>query len=251
MDIEKTKQNIVSFIREIVGSRPAVIGLSGGVDSSTVAYLAKEALGGEKIHAILSPSSSNASEDERLGKLVADNLNIQYEVIDIDAIVNAFQISSNFYGGQKTLGNLKARVRMCLLYGYADKCEDVHGQKGAVLGTGNKSEIMTGYTTKHGDAACDLLPIGDLYKTEVRTLAHYLGVPEEIMKRHPTAGLWDGQFDEDELGISYQTLDSILKAIEQHANLSLLKQSDVELVKKYIELSKHKRQLPPICEITS
>ena len=120
---------------------------------------------------------------------------------------------------------------------------------GLVLGTGNKSEIMTGYFTKYGDGGADILPIGDLYKTEVRALAKQLKIPQEIIDRPPTAGLWDGQTDESEMGITYELLDKTLFAIAHKKSLSKFPANKIKLVKDMISNSSHKRQLPPICKI--
>jgi len=139
---------------------------------------------------------------------------------------------------KKNIGNLKARIRMSFLYGKANKLNAL------VLGTGNKSEIMVGYFTKYGDGGVDLLPLGDLYKNEVRELAKNLGVPSEIINRPPSAGLWEGQTDEQELGISYEELDEILHAIENDQDLSGFDDDSVELVKKYTRDSEHKRKQP-------
>ena len=132
---------------------------------------------------------------------------------------------------------------MSILYAKANEIN------GLVLGTGNKSEIMTGYFTKYGDGGADILPIGDLYKTQVKALAKKLKIPQEIIDRAPTAGLWDGQTDEGEIGITYELLDQILYALEKKKSLSKFPASKVKLVKKMISNSSHKRQLPPICKI--
>jgi NAD+ synthase len=241
MNLEQTKKQITDFIKTQVGDKPAIIGLSGGLDSSVVTYLAVEALGADKIHAVLSPSASNTEEDMRLAKLVSETLNIQYSIFNIDEIVGNFQKNADLFQDKKVIGNLKARIRMSLLYGKANELD------GMVLGTGNKTEIMTGYFTKHGDGAVDILPIGDMYKTEERDLAAHLGVPKEIIDRRPTAGLWDDQYDEEEMGITYENLDKILFAIKKKADLDEFDAGEVELVNKLIKNSEHKRNTPPTC----
>ncbi|HIP57929.1 MAG TPA: NAD(+) synthase, partial [Archaeoglobus profundus] len=141
------------------------------------------------------------------------------------------------------------RVRMTICYYYANSLGYL------VAGTGNKSELMTGYFTKYGDGGVDFLPIGDLYKTEVFELAKYLGVPEKIIKKIPSAGLWAGQTDEDELGITYNKLDTILKGLEigyspnEICKIYNVKEEDVRRVIHLIESSKHKRELPPIVKV--
>jgi len=234
------KDKIIDFLKEQVGDKPAIIGLSGGLDSAVVAYLAAQALNKDKIFAILSPANTNTEADLRLAKQVAENLDIAYEVIDIDDIVASFQKTTDFYQDKMVLGNLKARIRMCLLYGQANKLT------GVVLGTGNKSEMMVGYFSKYGDGGVDILPLGGLYKTQVYELAKELGVPQEIIERPPTAGLWKNQSDEKELGMTYEKLDKILITIENNENLDNFVEQDVIKVKKMISNSEHKRNLPPI-----
>lgn len=244
MNLENTKRHIISFIRERAEGRPIVLGLSGGVDSSTAAFLAAEAVGHSNVSALIMPSSTNQGDDARLAHYVASLLHIETRHIVIDPILQAFtDADADIFQTQRSLGNLKARIRMCLLYGAAQTTG------GLVLGTGNKSEIMVGYATKYGDAGCDLLPLGDLYKTEVWALARHLGVPQEIIDRPPTAGLWEGQTDEGELGISYQRLDALLRSLAEGEALSQFSPNEINLVQSYIAASHHKRTLPPVCVI--
>ena len=243
MNLEATKQFIINFIRAQAGDKPVILGLSGGLDSSVIAYLAVEALGVDKVSVLIMPSDTNTAEDLELSKQVAENLNIQYSIFNIDELTKSYINALDFEVNKMTLGNLKARARMTLL---SSKANEING---LVLGTGNKTEIMTGYSTKHGDAGCDILPIGDLYKTEERELAKYIGVPQEIIDRPPTAGLWEGQTDEEELGITYENLDKILIALENNVGLSDFDKNEVELVQNLIKNSEHKRHLPPICKL--
>jgi len=243
MDCVLTKNQITSFIQTQVGDKPAVIGLSGGLDSSVVAWLATEALGKEKIRALILPSSSNTEDEIKRAKQITTIFNLQSLIFNLDPIIESYQQNTDLFTAKKSLGNLKARIRMSILYGKANELN------GVVLGTGNKTEIMTGYFTKYGDAGVDVLPIGDLYKTEVRELAKHLGVPQEIIDAPPTAGLWEGQTDEGELGITYEKLDAILRAIEKGIDLNEFDQKEVALVQKLINNSEHKRSLPPICKI--
>ncbi len=244
ISMDQTKDKIIQFIKHHVGDKPVVIGLSGGIDSSVVAFLATEALGADKVHVIMSPSDSNTSEDLELAKRVAKILNLKSYVFSIEPMLEAFQKSTNnLYSSQYSTGNLKARIRMSLLYGEANEIG------GIVLGTGNKTELMIGYFTKYGDGGVDLLPIGDLYKTEERELAKHIGVPQEIIDRPPTAGLWEGQTDEEEIGITYEVLDKILKAIEDDASLDGFESADVEKVKEMMKNSTHKNTTAPICDL--
>ena len=244
MNSEHSKKSIISFLQKYCEDKPAVLGLSGGLDSSVVAYLAAEALGSNKIHTIISPSETNTDQDLEYAKNICENLDIQYSIFNIDTIIESFQKSTdNLYTSKQSLGNLKARIRMSLLYGKANELD------GLVLGTGNRTELSIGYFTKHGDGGADLLPIGDLYKTEERELAKYIGVPQEIIDRPPTAGLWDGQTDEDEIGMTYETLDKILTSLEQNKSLDKFETNDVEKVRKLMNKATHKNKIPPICKL--
>jgi NAD+ synthase len=243
MTLLEKKTTIVTFIKKYVGKKQAILGLSGGIDSTLVAYLAVEALGRDRVHGLILPSSTNAREDTELAILVAKSLGIVHETIDIDPIVNVFRSQTNFIKNDYTIGNLKARTRMNLLYAKANSID------GIVLGTGNKTEEMIGYFTKYGDGGVDILPIGDLYKHEVRKLATEIGIPKQIIDKKPTAGLWEGQYDEDEIGMNYDTLDQILEAIEKNEDLSVLNQEYVQKVKDMIASSEHKRHMPPVCKL--
>jgi len=235
-------KKIIKFIKTPVGDRPVVLGISGGVDSAVVAYLAVLALGKNKVFGLIAPKSlKTGNEDVRLAKLVVDKLKIKYQIVELKNIVNSIKKNSGLFVDKKSFGNLQSRLRMCLLYGKANEID------GLVLGTGNKSEIMIGYFTKYGDGGTDILPIGDLYKTQVWELAKHLKVPEEIINRPPTAGLWPGQTDENELGISYEKLDKILIAIEKKKKLNEFDKKDMIKIKKYISNTEHKRILPKIC----
>ena len=249
---EAVVERIVNFIRKIVeeaNAKGIVVGLSGGVDSTTTAFLCVRALGNDKVLGLIMPEKGVTKEEDIRDALeICDILGIKHKYVEISPIVEAFL---NKLDGNNNIAvaNLKARVRMTICYYYANSLGYL------VAGTGNKSELMTGYFTKYGDGGVDFLPIGDLYKTEVFELAKYLGVPEKIIKKKPSAGLWAGQTDEDELGITYDKLDTILKGLEmgykpdEISKIYNVKEEDVRRVIQLIENSKHKREMPPIVKV--
>lgn len=228
---------IVDFLRQQLQQKPAIIGLSGGVDSAVVAYLCAQATTPERIYGYYLPSATNAPDDARHAAVIAEALHIHYEAIPIDPLVAAFEIHIGELE-QISLGNIKARIRMTLLYAKANALG------GLVIGTGNKTELQLGYFTKYGDGGVDVLPLADVYKTQVWQLARDLGIPEEIVLKPPSAGLWDGQTDEAELGITYRAADQILRAIELHQALDQLDADQVQLVKNRMALAQHKLQAP-------
>ncbi|MFH1292275.1 MAG: NAD+ synthase [bacterium] len=245
MEIKQIKEKIIEFIKEHAGNKPVVLGLSGGLDSSVVACLCVQALARDRLHGLVLPSQTNSHQEMECVKELIEFLDVQNQIIGIDEIIHSFKKASQMYKDKNSLGNLKARVRMSLLYGKANELN------GLVVGTGNKTELICGYFTKYGDGGVDLLPIGDLYKFQVRELAEHLGVPKKIIDQPPTAGLWAGQTDESELGISYENLDKILQAIENRQNLAGFDQPEVNLVQKYFKQTEHKRKIPPICGLAN
>ena len=204
-DYETVRQKIVGFISDYIdsaGIEIAVLGLSGGVDSSLVVSLASEALGPERVVGLMLPVYSSADSDNvRDAVGLADALGIEHELFEIGPALNTFE---SFNLNRVCLGNVAARLRMTLCYAKANM------RNGVVMGTGNKSEILTGYFTKHGDAGVDMLPIAELYKVNVWGLAEHMGVPKHIIEKAPSAGLWTNQTDEGEMGVTYRELDSIL-----------------------------------------
>ncbi len=237
------KNKIISWIRKQLKHAKAkgiVMGLSGGVDSSVAAALAKEAVGKNRILALILPTHSQI-QDLQDGRLVARRLGIKTKTVDLSKICDHL-IKILPRGGNIAYANLKPRLRMLVLYYFANKHNYL------VCGTGNKSELMVGYFTKHGDGATDILPIGDLLKKQVRDLAKKLGIPRRIITKPPTAGLWSGQTDEGEMGITYTELDDILGRIE-HKKKQIASPNKVRKVEKMIKGSEHKRQGPKICYI--
>jgi len=182
--------------------RGVILGLSGGVDSAVVAVLAKKALGRKRVLGLLLPCESHPG-DFADAKLLCRKFGINHKAVDLTPVYRA--IKKVFPKGNKlALANLKPRLRMLTLYYFANNLNYL------VLGTGNKSELSVGYFTKYGDGGVDLLPIGGLLKTEVRRLAARLGIPDRVIVKPPTAGLWKGQTDECEMGLTYDLLDRML-----------------------------------------
>lgn len=248
------KERITDFIRQKVqeaGSSGAVIGLSGGIDSALTAYLTVEALGADKVLGLLLPEKGISSkQDIDDATEVAKILGIEHKIIDISEVLCSFTSSIPDYDKNNLLsnGNLKARTRMCILYYHANlMCR-------MVVGTGNKTELLLGYFTKYGDGGVDIEPIGGLYKTQVRSLSRFMGVPSGIIEKTPTAGLWQGQTDEKELGVTYEVADKILTMlVDEKKDVSFIKkifsQDQVEKIIWRMQVNKHKHVLPQICEI--
>lgn len=255
MNLEAAQKKIVDFIRSEIhkaGVNGAVIGLSGGIDSALTAALTVKALGKENVLGIHMPESGlTPLEDSEDAKKLADLLGIEFRTIDISGIISSIMdsVPDSELADRLCKGNLKARVRMSLLYFYANQMNRI------VMGTGNKTEILLGYYTKYGDGGVDLEPIGGLYKTDVWELSRKIGIPESLVAKKPSAGLWAGQTDEADLGISYLKLDKALDMLEQHKEpqtiLSSLDISSEQLnsVLNRIEKNRHKRTSPSIPEM--
>ena len=191
------------------------------------------------------PSTTTPTEDKIHGISVAQGLGIDYKEIAIDSILNEFLLMTQLDENNLAIGNLKARIRMSIIYYYANQ------KNYLVSGTGNKSEILIGYFTKHGDGACDIEPIGDLYKTDVYKLSEYLDVPKEIIDKPPRAGLWSNQTDEAELGMSYDLIDKILyqytendEETEEISEKLGLSEDDVDMIITKIIRNEHKSKVP-------
>ncbi len=245
LDYRGVIEKLVSFIGEKVGEAGAdgvVVGVSGGVDSAVTAFLAVKALGREKVLGLIMPYYENRDVED--AKLVCESLRIEYRIVSIKPIADSFVAQLGFQPDKRSLGNVMARSRMILLYAHANQMNRL------VLGTSNRSEFLTGYFTKWGDGASDYAPLINLYKTEVWKAAKLLGVPKRIIEKKPTAGLWEGQTDEDELGISYRLLDEILwrlvdlgmpkEGIAKELGISVER---VEYVEGLVRKSEHKRRL--------
>lgn len=245
-DFEDAKKKIVGFIRDYfskTGLSCAVMGLSGGIDSSLVATLACEALGPDRVRGLLMPvDAKNDTKNVEDATQLAETLGMKHQLFEIGPAVDAY---NSLDLGKVAKGNLMARLRMAAWYGVANK------HQGLVLGTGNKSEIMVGYFTKYGDGGTDILPIADLYKVNVWKLAEYMGISKHLIEKAPSAGLWDNQTDEGELGVTYRELDSILflrfdKGLEPEAIIARgYSEKSVHRVMRLVAQSQHKREPLP------
>ena len=247
---EEVKTKITRFIRDYVEKSKAkgiVLGLSGGVDSSTAAALSAMAIGGNKVLGLMLPERETYNpKDVKHAELVAEKFGIKTEKIDITPALEALEKTIPVFDPEDKLckGNLKARIRMLYLYYYANKLNLI------VCGSSDKSETMIGYFTKWGDVAADISPLMDLYKTQVRKLAKHIGVPDVIVEKPPSPMLWPGQTAEEEIGIKYETLDLILYGLEHFmkteeiADQLGLQKDLVEKVKRRWQIMEHKRRMP-------
>jgi NAD+ synthase len=240
MSLQVQIANWLSEHLAVAGADGFVFGLSGGVDSATVAALAVKAVGPESVLAAILPCHSQPI-DALLAQEVADAFGIPTVTVNLDDAFDTLTDSLPPTEHRLAAANMKPRLRMTALYYLAQTYDYL------VLGSGNKTELMVGYFTKHGDGGVDLLPMGDLYKTEVWELARDFGVPKAVVERAPSAGLWPGQTDEEELGITYRELDRVLKAIES-AETTRVAPATLKRVERMIATSAHKRQMPPIFE---
>ncbi|PRX30406.1 NAD+ synthase [Orenia metallireducens] len=234
-DYKLITEKLVVWIQQKVkeaGCKGAVVGLSGGIDSSVTAALCKKAFP-ENTLGLIMPCESNP-EDQKDAKLLAEKFEIEYKKIDLASVFNSMLDVVDLVDDQKlSLANIKPRLRMTTLYYYAS----LNGY--LVVGTDNRSELKLGYFTKFGDGGIDLAPLGNLVKSEVREVARVLGVPEKIITKAPSAGLWAGQTDESELGITYEEVDNYILTGEASSKVK-------EIVDTLEEKNQHKLALPPI-----
>ncbi|MFO8080489.1 MAG: NAD+ synthase [Armatimonadota bacterium] len=247
LDWERVADEAAAFIRERMAAArrdAAVIGLSGGIDSALSAFLTVRALGADRLTAFMLPCRTSSERSLVDARLVADALEVRCEIIEITPMVDAyFELYPD--ASRMRRANMMARQRMAVLYDQSERLESL------VVGTGNLTEALLGYTTLWGDMACAFDPIGDLYKTQVRRLAAHLGVPEPVRIRPPTADLWEGQTDEGELGFTYDEADRILarltddrKTVEEIAAEGF-DEEIVARVQAMMHASAFKRQMPP------
>lgn len=252
IDPVKVEKSIIDFLKDMLdrsGAEGYVLGVSGGLDSAVVASLCAKAVGGKLVLGLIMPSETTAEEDVQDAVELANMLGIDYEILDITSFAEPIYniCKHGMMADMLAKGNVKARLRMVLLYYHANIMNRL------VAGTGNKSELLIGYYTKYGDGGVDCLPMGNLYKTQVRQLAEYLGIPRKIIEKVPTAGLWKGQTDEDEIGMKYEVLDMILYYVydmgmdaEETSRALDVPIEQVERVIGMLERGRHKRSPIPV-----
>ena len=247
VDVENRIKRFIKSYVENSGASGIVLGMSGGVDSNTVAGLSALAIGGDKVLGLMLPEKETFnSKDIEDAKIVAEKFGIQTQICDITPALEGFYKSISIFDSSEKLskGNIKARTRMIYLYYYANKLNRI------VCGSSDKSETMMGYFTKWGDVAADIAPDMDLYKTQVRKLAAHIGVPTELALKPSTPALWPNQSAEGELGIKYEILDLILFGLERFMapleiaeQLGIAEEQVVKVKKRWLGVE-HKRRMP-------
>jgi len=252
IDYEKALAVIKDFVKnylETTGARNVVIGLSGGIDSSTLFTVLAESVDKDRIVALILPDTRvTPREDVDDAVSLAEKYGVRYYVVEIDRIIDSFSIIPGFdINGMLDIGNLRARVRMAIIYYYANR------YNGIVAGTSDRSELLIGYYTKYGDGGADILPLGCLFKTQVRMLGRHLGLSKRMIEKLSSPRLWRGHLAEEEIGLSYEEIDMILYGLfdkklppDKVAAAAGIPLTAVEKVLKMHISSRHKRRFPPI-----
>ena len=251
LNLKEVHNELVEFLRENfkkAGFSKAVLGLSGGIDSALVAYLLRDALGKENVLAIMMPYKSSNPDSLNHAKLVVEDLKINSKTIEITDMIDAY-FKNEKEATSLRMGNKMARERMSILFDYSSK------ENALVVGTSNKTEIYLGYSTQFGDSACALNPIGDLYKTNIWDLSRYLKIPNELIEKKPSADLWEGQTDEQEMGLTYKEADQVLyRMLEENKTVKEIlaegfSKDLVDNILKRMNRSEYKRRMPLIAKI--
>ena len=251
LNLKEVHSELVEFLRESfkkAGFSKAVLGLSGGIDSALVAYLLRDALGKENILAIMMPYKSSNPDSLNHAKLVVEDLGINSKTIEITDMIDAY-FKNEKEATSLRMGNKMARERMSILFDYSSK------ENALVVGTSNKTEIYLGYSTQFGDSACALNPIGDLYKTNIWDLSRYLKIPNELIEKKPSADLWEGQTDEQEMGLTYKEADQVLyRMLEENKKVEEVlaegfNKDLVDNIVRRMNRSEYKRRMPLIAKI--
>lgn len=235
MQVRKEIERITVFLKNHMGDKTPVVGVSGGIDSALTLMLLKEAFPDREIKAFFMPDGKTPHTDYRDVEALGKASGTKIESIGIEAAVNAFKNMLKV-DSREALGNIKSRTRMIILYYQANI------SNGMVVGTTNRSEYVVGYYTKYGDGACDIEPIMHLLKREVREMASELNVPKTIISKKPSAGLWEAQTDESDLGMTYEDLDDMIVAMAQ----GKAKKDDPRASRVMVlhQSSEHKRRMP-------
>ena len=253
INTQLARQILTGFVRQEIqraGFERGVVGVSGGVDSALTCFLAAEALGPQNVLAVLMPYRISSPDSEQHALQVVQTTGVQHVVLPITAMADGL-LGQLPQADRIRAGNVMARCRMIVLY---DQSAEF---RGLVIGTGNKTEILLGYTTQFGDAACALTPVGALYKPQLRQLAAAVGVPQAILDKAPTADLWAGQTDEGELGFTYAEVDRLLYLLvdERYSPEDCVqagfKREFVELVLERVRKQHFKRVMPPIAKLSN
>jgi len=249
MDVPWAIQRMEAFLADRLASADAggyVVGVSGGLDSAVATTLAVRAVGADAVLGLIMPGRPNDPANMADARGLCRGRGIEFEEFSIQPVVDAVGAQLPFGPSWLTLGNVRARSRMVLTYAVANERELL------VLGTGNRSERLLGYVTKYGDAAADVLPMKDLYKTEVVDVARALDLDERFVEKPPTAELWAGQTDEGEIGADYETVDAVLRRLvdenQSPARVATTTDIDRETVDRLAEMwrsTAHKRAMPP------
>jgi len=251
LNLKEVHNELVEFLRESfkkAGFSKAVLGLSGGIDSALVAYLLRDALGKENVFAIMMPYKSSNPDSLNHAKLVVEDLGINSKTIEITDMIDAY-FKNEKEATSLRMGNKMARERMSILFDYSSK------ENALVIGTSNKTEIYLGYSTQFGDSACALNPIGDLYKTNIWDLSRYLKIPNELIEKKPSADLWEGQTDEQEMGLTYKEADQVLyRMLEENKKVEEVlaegfNKDLVDNILRRMNRSEYKRRMPLIAKI--
>ena len=251
LNLKEVHNELVEFLRESfkkAGFSKAVLGLSGGIDSALVAYLLRDALGKENVLAIMMPYKSSNPDSLNHAKLVVEDLKINAKSIEITDMIDAY-FKNEKEATSLRMGNKMARERMSILFDYSSK------ENALVVGTSNKTEIYLGYSTQFGDSACALNPIGDLYKTNIWDLSRYLKIPNELIEKKPSADLWEGQTDEQEMGLTYKEADQVLyRMLEENKKVEEVlaegfNKDLVDNIVRRMNRSEYKRRMPLIAKI--
>ncbi len=252
LNAEHVRELLVRFIRDETtnaGFSKAIVGVSGGVDSAVSATLAAEALGKENVLGVMMPYRTSNPKSVEDAKLVIQKAGIRSELVDISRMVDGYCEERSVTDALRR-GNVMARMRMIVLYDLSAR------EKALVIGTSNKTEILIGYGTQHGDLACAINPLGDLYKSQIWQLAEVLGIPKQVIEKAPTADLWEGQTDEGEMGVTYARLDALLFDMvdERHSDEELKAsgfESDfIKKVRGLIQKNQFKRRPPVIAKVS-